>query len=155
MLIFPVYDKRNCYKYKYDYCNNDALMTRVDVKNGRLVFPDGMSYRVLWIPKGTFILPATEKKLALLEKLGARIVRGDFTPDWPSPLKAMTGRDGKGNHWYQRRDGDADIFFIAQPDGVSYFMYFRGGELVKIVNPVDRSEWSAAEIFAAGMPDFS
>ena len=135
-------------RYKYDYCNNDALMTRVDVKNGRLVFPDGMSYRVLWIPKGTFILPATEKKLALLEKLGARIVRGDFTPDWPSPLKAMTGRDGKGNHWYQRRDGDADIFFIAQPDGVSYFMYFRGGELVKIVNPVDRSEWSAAEIFA-------
>ena len=126
-------------RYKYDYCNNDVLMTRVDVKNGRLVLPDGMSYRVLWIPKGTFLLPETEMRLSELERKGARIVRGDFTPDWPSPLKALTGRDGKGVHWYQRRDGDEDIFFVAQPDGQSRFMYCRGGKLVKKVNPVDGS----------------
>ena len=133
-------------RYKYDYCNSDALMTRVGAKDGRIVLPDGMSYRVLWIPKGTFLLPATERKLAVLEKLGARIVRGDFTPDWPSSLKAMTGRDGKGNHWYQRRDGDEDIFFIAQPNGISYFMYLKNGEFVKIVNPVDGSSKTPDEI---------
>ena len=38
-------------RYKYDYLNSDALMTRVDVKDGRIVFPDGMNYRVLWIPR--------------------------------------------------------------------------------------------------------
>ena len=51
--------------------------------------PDGMSYRVIWVPKGTFLLPSTEAKLGELEKKGARIVRGDFVPDWPSPLEAL------------------------------------------------------------------
>ena len=100
-------------EYKYDYCNSDALVTRVDAKDGRLVLPDGMSYRVLWIPDGAFLLPETEKKLAELEKRGARVIRGDFKPDWPSPL-AEIGRDGKDIYWYQRRDGDHDVFFVAE-----------------------------------------
>ena len=135
-------------RYKYDYCNQDVLLTRLAARGGRLVLPDGMGYRVLWIPEGTFLLPATEAKLAELAKAGARIVRGDFTPDWPSPLKSLAGLDGKGKHWCQRRDGDEDIFFIAESNGVSRFMYFRDGKLVKVVNPVDRSEQTAAEIGA-------
>ena len=95
-------------QYKYDYCNNDALMTRVDVKNGRLVFPDGMSYRVLWIPKGTFLLPATEAKLAELEKKGARVIRGELKPDWPPDFEIL---GGKGDlYWYHRGNG---CYFIA------------------------------------------
>ena len=27
-------------RYKYDYLNSDALMTRVDVKDGKVVLPD-------------------------------------------------------------------------------------------------------------------
>ncbi len=127
----------NC--YKYDYLNNDVLMSRLSVKDGRLVLPDGMSYRVLWIPENTYILPKTEERLAELAKQGARIVRGDFKPDWPSPLKTFTGRDGKGGvHWYQRHDGDEDIFFIAEPHGTSCFMYFRPGAVPKIVDAVTR-----------------
>ena len=137
-------------RYKYDYCNNDVLMTLVDVKNGRLVLPDGMSYRVLWIPKGTFLLPRTEAKLAELEKKGARVIRGDFTPDWPSPLKAMMELDGKNYHWYQRRDGDEDIVFVALSDGVSCFTYFKGGKFVKAVNPVDHIE--ASPLFGESLP---
>ena len=135
-------------RYKYDYCNQDVLLTRLAAKDGRLVLPDGMGYRVLWIPGGTFLRPESEAKLAELAKAGARIVRGDFTPDWPSPLKALAGLDGKGYHWYQRRDGEEDIVFVAHPDGCSRLMYFKGGELVKIVNPVDRSEMTAAAVFA-------
>ncbi len=127
----------NC--YKYDYLNNDVLMSRLSVKDGRLVLPDGMSYRVLWIPENTYILPKTEERLAELAKQGARIVRGDFKPDWPSPLKTFTGRDGKGGvHWYQRHDGDEDIFFIAEPHGTSCFMYFKPGAIPKIVDAVTR-----------------
>ena len=127
----------NC--YKYDYLNNDVLMSRLSVKDGRLVLPDGMSYRVLWIPENTYVLPKTEERLEELAKQGARIVRGDFKPDWPSPLKTFTGRDGKGGvHWYQRHDGDEDIFFIAEPYGTSCFMYFRPGAVPKIVDAVTR-----------------
>ena len=125
----------NC--YKYDYLNNDVLTSRLSVKDGRLVLPDGMSYRVLWIPENTYVLPKTEERLTELAKQGARIVRGDFKPDWPSPLKTFTGRDGKGGvHWYQRHDGDEDIFFIAEPYGTSCFMYFRPGAVPKIVDAV-------------------
>ena len=123
--------------YKYDYCNNDALMTRVDVKDGRLVFPDGMSYRILWLPTGTFLLPGTEAKLKELEKKGARVIRGDFTPDWPSPLE-MTGIESGIDHWYQRRDGNEDIFFLAGDGGHSEFMYLRNGNIEEFVDAVTR-----------------
>lgn len=123
--------------YKYDYCNNDALMTRVDVKDGRLVFPDGMSYRILWLPTGTFLLPGTEAKLKELEKKGARVIRGDFTPDWPSPLE-MTGIESGIDHWYQRRDGNEDIFFLAGDGGHSEFMHLRNGTIEEFVDAVTR-----------------
>ena len=96
-------------RYKYDYCNSDALSTRVSVKDGRLALPDGMSYRVLWIPTGTFVLPETEKKLAALEREGARIVRGELAPDW-EPQVEIAGGD---LHWYQRCDRGTNVYFVA------------------------------------------
>jgi hypothetical protein len=54
-------------RYKYDYLNFDALATRLEVKDGKLVFPDGMSYRVLWIPEGTHLTPNTKRILGELE----------------------------------------------------------------------------------------
>jgi hypothetical protein len=111
-------------RYKYDYLNFDALATRLEVKDGKLVFPDGMSYRVLWIPEGTYLLPTTEKRLSELEAKGARIVRGAFKPDWPSPLYAHLGRDASDvAGWYQRREGDKEIFFVVEKDGRSGFFH--------------------------------
>ena len=106
-------------RYKYDYCNNDALMTRVTAKDGRLALPDGMSYRVLWVPRGTFVLPETERRFEELARQGVRIVRGDLSPDWPSPLETI-GRSPR--YWYQRRDNGRDIFFVADENGGSTFV---------------------------------
>jgi hypothetical protein len=36
--------------YDYDQLTAEALMTRMSVKNGKLVLPDGMSYRILVLP---------------------------------------------------------------------------------------------------------
>jgi hypothetical protein len=61
--------------YAYDYINTEALLTRVSVKDGRLVLPDGMSYRVLVLPDGLDRLtPAVARKLAELVKGGATVV---------------------------------------------------------------------------------
>lgn len=136
-------------RYKYDYLNNDVLMTRLDVKDGRLVLPDGMGYRVIWIPKGTYLTAATERRLADLSARGARVVRGDFTPDWPSPLAAI-GRDGTKAQWYARQDGDETIYFIAEEDGSSVFLHVTA-DGISLYDPVTDEKRDFSKMTLKGM----
>ncbi len=54
--------------YDHDDCNEEVLLTRLSVKDGRLVLPDGMSYRVLILPDPQPIsLAALEKVASLIE----------------------------------------------------------------------------------------
>ena len=62
--------------FKYDYCNPDVLLNRLTVRNGMLVTPEGISYRVLWLPDNPRMLPQTLEKLYALIYDGA-IVVGD------------------------------------------------------------------------------
>jgi hypothetical protein len=57
--------------YDYDYINADALLTRMSVNpDGKLVLPDGMSYRLL-------VLPQTDRMtLPVLRKLRALVADG-------------------------------------------------------------------------------
>ncbi|WP_316767226.1 glycosyl hydrolase [Pedobacter frigiditerrae] len=59
--------------YDYDVCNEEVLLTRLSVKNGRLVLPDGMSYRILVLPDTKRMPLAVLKKLKELVKGGATI----------------------------------------------------------------------------------
>ncbi len=126
--------------YKYDYCNADALITRASAKDGRIVFPDGMSYTALWIPKDTFLLPETTAKIADLEKKGAKVIRGELKIDWPSQLDKL---DFKPTDWYQRRDGNEDIFFVRMPNGDTAFITIADGKKT-VLDPVtgeERASW--------------
>jgi len=60
--------------YKYDYCNPDVLLHRLAVKDGKIVTPEGISYRVLWIPDNERMLPETLEKLVSFAQQGAVIV---------------------------------------------------------------------------------
>ena len=60
--------------YKYDYCNTDILLHRLDVKNGCIVTPEGISYRLLWLPESQRLLPETLEKMIDLVKAGAILV---------------------------------------------------------------------------------
>ncbi|MBE3109887.1 MAG: hypothetical protein IMZ46_05140, partial [Acidobacteria bacterium] len=60
--------------YDYDDCTPEVLLTRMSVKDGRLVLPDGMSYRVLVLPDTTRMTPALLKKVKELAEAGAAIV---------------------------------------------------------------------------------
>lgn len=68
--------------YDYDGCTSDALMRRLSVKDGRLVTPNGGSYRVLILPPGTTMTPATLRRLRDLVQAGVTIVgpRPDRSP---------------------------------------------------------------------------
>lgn len=58
--------------YKYDECSAAALMARMDVKSGRLVLPDGMSYTLLVLPANERLMtPALVEKIKSLVRAGA------------------------------------------------------------------------------------
>ena len=50
--------------YKYDYCNPDALLTRISVNDkGEWTTPDGIAYRILWVPEAKRMMPETMEKI--------------------------------------------------------------------------------------------
>ncbi len=60
--------------YDYDVVTEDVILKRMSVRDGRIVLPDGMSYRVLALPDRPGISLAVLKKLEKMVKAGATIV---------------------------------------------------------------------------------
>lgn len=60
--------------YDYDVSNEDVLLNRLSVKDGRLVLPDGMSYRLLVLPAVDTMSPAALRKVRELVLAGATVV---------------------------------------------------------------------------------
>ncbi|MCX6926226.1 MAG: glycosyl hydrolase, partial [Verrucomicrobia bacterium] len=67
--------------YNFDGCAPETLVARMSVKDGRLVLPDGMSYRVLVLPEVPTMTPALLRKIRELVKAGATILG-------PPPVKS-------------------------------------------------------------------
>jgi hypothetical protein len=60
--------------YDCDTVNGEVLMTRLSVQDGRLVLPDGMSYRLLVLPERDSMTPEALAKVAALVESGATVV---------------------------------------------------------------------------------
>ena len=60
--------------YDYDVCNSEILLTRLSVRDGRIVLPDGMSYRVLVLPDRPVMPLGVASKLAELIADGATVI---------------------------------------------------------------------------------
>jgi hypothetical protein len=72
--------------YDYDVITEEALLSRTSVKDGRIVLPDGMSYRILTLPDRDSISPAALRKIRELVNAGATVVG-------PRPVRAETLKD--------------------------------------------------------------
>ncbi|MBS1814087.1 MAG: hypothetical protein JSS87_04360 [Acidobacteria bacterium] len=68
--------------YNYDQMTAEALMTRVSVKDGKLVLPDGMTYSVLVLPPWKYATPALLEKIRDLVRAGATVwgTAPEYTP---------------------------------------------------------------------------
>ena len=55
--------------YDCDYCNAEVLLSRMSVKNGRIVLPDGMSYRILVLQNCTSTNPDICQQVSRYQKL--------------------------------------------------------------------------------------
>jgi len=60
--------------YSFDYMNAEVIMSRVIVKEGKLVLPDGMSYSLLVLPKLETMRPELLKKIKKMVAEGANIL---------------------------------------------------------------------------------
>jgi hypothetical protein len=60
--------------YNFDGCAPGALLARASVKQGRIAFPDGMSYRALVLPNAGAMTPTLMAKVAQLAEDGATVI---------------------------------------------------------------------------------
>lgn len=67
--------------YDYDVVNSEVILNRMDVKDGRVVLPDGMSYRLLVLPNRDEVNLKVLQKIEALTKAGVTVVG-------PKPTKA-------------------------------------------------------------------
>ncbi len=149
--------------YGYDVLTTEVLLDRLAAKDGKLVLPDGMSYRVLAVdPEDTQMPLEALRKIEALKKAGAWVVFGKRVPRrtpglaagddevrrlgealWagtmtlPDALKTKKlAPDFEGPFEYtHRRDGETDIYFVAGT-GKADCMFRVSGKQPELWNPV-------------------
>jgi hypothetical protein len=72
--------------YDYDSCTAEVVLTRMKVRDGRLMLPDGMTYRLLVLPDIRIMTPPLLRKIRELVEAGATVVG-------PPPLKSPSLSD--------------------------------------------------------------
>ena len=81
--------------YNFDGCSSDIVMTRMKVENGRIVLPDGMSYRVLVLPETQTMTLGLLRKIKELSDKGAVIIGGGISPQKSPSLSEMGAGDAE------------------------------------------------------------
>lgn len=92
--------------YDYDVCNEEVLLTRLAVRDGRLVLPDGMSYRILVLPDTDRMPVAVLRKIRDLVREGAVVVGPP--PDRDSGLRDYPACDREVRRLAKEVWGDCD-----------------------------------------------
>ena len=92
--------------YAWDMCNSEVLLTRASVKNGRIVLPDGMSYRILTLNDQKDISLPVLKKLEQMVKEGMILVGSP--PERASGLSGYPESDQEVHAIVKRLWGDTD-----------------------------------------------
>jgi len=119
--------------FDYDVLNGEVLLTRAAAKEGRLVLPDGMSYRYLVLPlqPDAVLSPATLKKVNELADAGVAVIGPKTLAESVAklregPFDAVARADGLAPDiefrepstgaqfdWIHRRVGAMEICFLS------------------------------------------
>lgn len=146
--------------YDYDDCNSEALLTRFSVKDGRLVTPEGMSYRVLVLPDRRTMPLAVARKIRELVQAGAVVVGPRPTrtpgltgyPDCDRELQAIVDElwnSGKVIDGTSERDVLAAVgvpvdfaYACDRPDALLDYIHRQDGEtdIYFVINRRNRTE---------------
>ena len=102
----------------FDAFTTDALLRRMSVKDGRIVLPDGVSYRMLVLPKGGLLSHEARQQIASFRQQGVPV----YDPDSGQTLAAALQQaaicpDVEAAHmqhlyFAHRRTSNEDIYFL-------------------------------------------
>jgi alpha-L-rhamnosidase len=92
--------------YDWDECGAEVVLNRMSVKNGRIVLPDGMSYRLLVLPQTGMATPALLRKVRALVQAGATVMGSP--PAFSPSLNGYPGCDQEVKDLAREIWGDAD-----------------------------------------------
>ena len=130
--------------YDYDVCNVEVLLTRMGARDGRIVLPDGMNYRLLVLPDRRTMPVEVLRKIKALVESGATVVgpkpRRDpglkNFPQCDAEVRKLADElwgDSDGNAVQEHRHGQGRVFWgkplreILIADGVQPDFEYKGG----------------------------
>lgn len=114
--------------HDFDVCPPEVVMSRMSVKDGRIMLPDGMSYRALVLPRCPTMTPQLLGKLQQLATAGATLIGNPVLqspslsryPDCDVQVKAIAGELwGSGpvpDKLTERRIGKGRLFWGKELD---------------------------------------
>ena len=105
----------------WDVCTADALNHRLRPADGRLVTPDGISYRALVIADKAHMTPQTRRQIDRLRAEGVAVV--STADSIPRQLVVMQGGDAVVHT--HRRTADDEFFYIANKEDRPVSVSFR------------------------------
>ncbi len=120
----------------FDGCPPETLLAAASVKDGRIVFPDGMSYRVLVLPERETMTPALLTKIRGLVAAGATVI-GPRPRKSPS-LAGYPGCDAEVERLAAEVWGDCDGTKITEHYlGLGRVVWVRAGVSAGSTGPAD------------------
>ena len=130
--------------YAFDYCNTDAFLHRISLKEGRWTTPEGICYDVLWVPDTKRLLPETTEKLQAMEAQGGRVIKDVSISELGTYLEALGLQpDVKPTalRWLHRQAEGADWYMICpqQEQSFSGEVAFRQKGRAELWNPMNGS----------------
>jgi hypothetical protein len=85
--------------YHYDKCNREVLMNRLDVNHGRLILPDGMSYKILVVRDFEQMDKEVREKITSLVKEGIPVLKLQEKGNRQTPYSKTEEKLGKGSFY--------------------------------------------------------
>lgn len=130
--------------YAFDYCNTDAFLNRISVKDGRWTTPEGIAYDVLWIPDQKRLLPKTANKLQAMTAQGGHVITDVPLSQLGNALEGMELQsDVKPTElrWLHRHTDGADWYMVCPKAEQSFSgeVSFRQKGRAELWNPMNGS----------------
>ena len=146
--------------YSYDYCNTDALLHRISVKDGRWTTPEGISYDVMWLPADVRLLPETKARLQALTAAGGHLIEqvameelGNTLQQKGLPYDVRT----TSVRWLHRQTDGADWYMVCPQKEQTFrgTVSFRQTGAAEIWNPMNGSVQPAKAVANGDYSDVS